>query len=318
MSEILPMAIDQASHAILMIRPFAFGFNEQTAISNTFQQQPDDVFEIQNKAVQEFDQMVDLLRAHEIDVRVFQDTRSPLKPDVVFPNNWVSFHEDGSIILYPMMAENRRVERRMDIIDQLKSDFQVIGVIDLSEEEKQNNFLEGTGSLVFDYINRIAYACRSPRTSEQLVIKVCKRLGYKPVVFDAVDQLGYPIYHTNVMMCVGSKFAVLCLDSIPSEADQDLLLESFKQTGHKVVAISFEQMKSFAGNMIEVKNRSGESVVLLSNRAFHSLLPGQVDAISRYTDMIPISIDVIEQIGGGSVRCMIAGIYLPERAGLHQ
>lgn len=307
------MSSNQAPHSVLMIRPVAFGFNDETASSNSFQQNPDDSFGTQNKAVEEFDRMVDLLRSHEIDVRVFDDSKTPIKPDVLFPNNWISFHADGKVILYPMLAENRRAERRMDIIEVLKSDFRITETIDLSGHEISDTFLEGTGSLVFDYVNRIAYACRSPRTDEQLVEKICALLRYKPIIFNAVDQRGQPVYHTNVMMCVGSKFVVICLDSILSESDQDLILDSFEQTGHKVVAISYDQMSAFAGNMIEVRCINNEPIVLLSSRAFNSLLPGQVDAISRHVDMIPIPIDTIEKIGGGSVRCMVAGIYLPVR-----
>jgi len=308
------MKLQQAPHCIVMVQPKAFGYNAATADSNSFQIMPaDDPKEIQKKGLEEFNAMVALLESFDIDIRVFQDTTSPPKPDVLFTNNWVSFHEDGKVILYPMMAESRRQERRTDILDQLRNDFDIQEVIDLSEEEKNNRFLEGTGSLVFDYVNRKAYACRSPRTNDELVEKVCKVLHYKPVLFDAVDQRGKAIYHTNVLMFVGSKVAVVCLDAIRSESDQDILLDSFLETGHKVVAISFEQMNAFAGNMIEVKSRSGEPILLLSKSAFNSLLPGQVDALSRHTEMIPIPIDTIERCGGGSVRCMVAGIYLPLR-----
>jgi hypothetical protein len=307
------MVTEQAPRNLLMIRPAAFGFNPETADSNVFQQNVHDNPEvIQSKAINEFNRMVDLLEAHEIDVQVFDDTATPPKPDVLFPNNWVTFHENGKVILYPMMAENRRVERRLDILEQLKTQFLINEIIDLSGEENNGRFLEGTGSLVLDYVNRIAYACRSPRTNEELVRKLCGLIAYKPIVFDAVDPQGLPVYHTNVMMCIGSRFAVVCLDAIQAEADQDLILDNLAETGHKVVAISYEQMKAFAGNMLEVRSRNGEPFVLLSAKAFHSLLPGQIDAISRYAEMLPIPIETIETYGGGSVRCMVAGIYLPD------
>ncbi|MBX2945617.1 MAG: amidinotransferase [Cyclobacteriaceae bacterium] len=305
---------DQAPHSIMMIRPAAFGFNAQTASSNAFQNPLHDRTEvIQQRALDEFNRMVDLLESHDIAVHVFDDSAELIKPDALFPNNWISFHADGKVILYPMLAENRRLERRTDIIQSLQQKFLVNEIIDLTDEERNNRFLEGTGSLVLDYVNCIAYANRSARTDEALVLQACERLGYKPLIFDAIDKHGKPIYHTNVVMCVGSKFAVVGLDAIQNENDQEILLRSFKETGHKVVAISYEQMAAFAGNMIEVKSRGGESYVLLSERAFHSLLPGQIDAISRFSEMIPIPIDTIETYGGGSVRCMVAGIFNPPR-----
>lgn len=307
------MVTEQAPRNLLMIRPAAFGFNPETADSNAFQQGVhNDPEVIQLKALNEFNRMVDLLEAHEIDVQVFNDTATPPKPDVLFPNNWVTFHENGKVILYPMMAENRRAERRLDILEQLKTQFLITEIIDLSGEENNGRFLEGTGSLVLDYVNRIAYACRSPRTNEELVRKLCGLITYKPIVFDAVDPQGLPVYHTNVMMCIGSRFAVVCLDAIQAEADQDLILDNLAETGHKVVAISYEQMKAFGGNMLEVRSRNGEPFVVLSAKAFHSLLPGQIDAISRYSEMLPIPVETIETSGGGSVRCMVAGIYLPD------
>ncbi len=305
----------QSPASLLMIRPAAFGFNPLTAASNAFQGHSD-LSEVHQKALSEFDRMVDLLESHDINVHVIEDTPTPLKPDVLFPNNWISFHDDGNVILYPMLAENRRMERRMDLVDQLRRDYIIHDIVDLSASEQNNEFLEGTGSLVIDYVNSIAYACRSPRTNEALVRKLCELLQYTPVLFDAVDENGIPIYHTNVVMCIGTTFAVICLDAVRSEADQDLILDNFERTGHKVVAISYEQMKAFAGNMMEVRSRNGEPIVLLSERAFNSLLPGQVDAISRHAEMLPIPIETIENVGGGSVRCMVAGIYLPSHSGL--
>lgn len=304
----------QAPSSIFMVRPAAFGFNTQTAESNAFQvDEVNDSASVQQKALQEFDRMVDLLRSHDIDVHVIEDTPVPVKPDAVFPNNWISFHEDGRVILYPMLAENRRLERRATVAETLTESFEVSEVVDWSGEELSNRYLEGTGSVVLDYVNKIAYANRSPRTDESLVIRLCDLFGYKPIVFDAVDAEGRPIYHTNVLMCIGSKFAVICLDAIPGDDDQEKILSAFAQTQHKVVAISYAQMNAFAGNMMEVASKNGESFVLLSEQAFHSLLPGQVDAISRFAEMIPISIPTIEKYGGGSVRCMVAGIFNAKR-----
>ncbi|MBX2969426.1 MAG: amidinotransferase [Cyclobacteriaceae bacterium] len=297
-----------------MVRPAAFGFNAQTAKSNAFQvDEVDDSTVVHQKALQEFDRMVDLLRSHDIEVHVIDDTPVPVKPDAIFPNNWISFHEDGRVMLYPMLAENRRLERRATVVETLAESFEVTEITDWSGEELKNHFLEGTGSVVFDYVNKLAYANRSPRTNEQLVNKLCALIEYKPIVFDAVDEKGTPIYHTNVLMCIGSKFAVLCLDAIHNDEDQEKILSALAETQHKVVAISYAQMNAFAGNMIEVSSKNGESFVLLSEQAFHSLLPGQVDAISRFAEMIPMAIPTIEKFGGGSVRCMVAGIFNSRR-----
>jgi hypothetical protein len=307
------MKFRQQPSGLLMVRPAAFGFNPLTAASNVFQRATGmGMNDTLNKAQAEFDRMVDLLISHEIEVRVFEDTPSPEKPDAVFPNNWISFHEDGTVVLYPMMAENRRLERRLDIPAALKKDFEVNRIIDLSTEEKNSRFLEGTGSVVFDHVNRIGYACRSPRTDTALVIQLCKTLDYRPVIFDAFDGKGIAIYHTNVMLCVGEKFAVLCLDAVKDDADQELLLTSFSLTDHKVIAISYEQMNSFSGNMIEVMTKNGEPIVLVSQSALQSLLPGQIKAINQFCEMLPIPIPVIEKTGGGSVRCMVAGLPLPK------
>ncbi len=265
--------------------------------------------EVSGKALDEFNRMVDSLIAHDIEVIVAEDTVDPAKPDAVFPNNWISFHEDGTVILYPMLAENRRLERTIPVLDILKQKFKIERVVDLSTYENVNQFLEGTGSVVFDYENKIAYANRSARTHELVLNELCKKLDFRPVLFDAVDEAGQPIYHTNVLMCVGSKFVVVCLDAIKKDEDQEILLRSFSDTHHQVIAISYEQVRLFAGNMIEVVTKSNEPVVLISEKAFLSLLPGQLNAITKYAELIPLSIHTIEQYGGGSVRCMVAGIF---------
>jgi len=307
------MKFSQLPHSVLMVRPASFAYNPETAGSNAFQRndvQPTDT--ISAAAVSEFDTMVDLLRSHDIEVIVIEDDPKTARPDAVFPNNWISFHEDGSAILYPMMAENRRLERREDIIDLLKVKFQINNVIDLSTYEKQNVFLEGTGSVIFDHANGKVYACLSPRTHEALVLKLAELLSYKPIVFCAVDENKTEIYHTNVMMSIGNGFAVVCLDAIPEE-DQDKLLESFSNDGIKVIAISFQQMHAFAGNMLTVKTKSGDAMLLMSETAFKSLIPGQINEMSKYAEILPIPIETIEKYGGGSVRCMVAGIHLPRK-----
>jgi hypothetical protein len=259
----------------------------------------------------EFNRMTDLLSSHEIDVRVFDDTGGD-KPDSIFPNNWISFHEDGTVVLYPMMAPSRRRERRPDIMEKITRDFKVSQVIDFTPEELNGKFLEGTGSLVFDHPNKMVYACHSPRTHPELVQQLSTRLGYNPIMFDAVDEAGKPIYHTNVLMSVGKKFALICLDAIKKETDQDIVLDNLAGTDHKIIAISYAQMRAFAGNVLEVQNRDGDPIVLMSETAFQSFLPGQINAISEFADILPIKIDAIEKYGGGSVRCMVAGIHLPK------
>lgn len=308
------MKSSQAPSAVLMIRPKSFGFNSQTAATNAFQSSANsDEITISTIAVQEFDTMVDVLRSNDIEVVVVEDTAEPQKPDAIFPNNWISFHHDGSIVLYPMLAENRRAERNISVLKELESFYTIRQMIDLTSFEKENKFLEGTGSIVFDYVNKIAYASRSARTDEDVLKSVCEKLGFKPLVFNAVDEAGQDIYHTNVLMCVGSKFAIVCLDAIQQEDDQEKLLDSFSASGHKVIAISYDQMKLFAGNMMEVLSKSGEPFVLLSEKALLSLLPGQLDALSKFAEPVALKIPTIEHYGGGSVRCMVAGIFNPER-----
>lgn len=304
------MKFSQAPSALVMVRPKTFGFNPQTADTNAFQHASDEGPEsIQEKALQEFEKMVDLLRSNDIEVIVVDDSFQPAKPDAVFPNNWISFHPDETVVLYPMLAENRRLERNNPVINSVKQHYRVVNLIDLSGYENQNKFLEGTGSIVFDYVNKIAYAARSPRTDETVLYDLVNKLAFKPIVFDAVDEQGQAIYHTNVLMCIGTGFVVLCLDAIPGDEDQEKLLNSFATTGHKVIAISFAQMRQFAGNMFEVMSKSGEPFILMSQRAYHSLLPGQLDALTRFADPIPVDIPTIEDHGGGSVRCMVAGIF---------
>ncbi|MEZ4972223.1 MAG: arginine deiminase-related protein [Cyclobacteriaceae bacterium] len=301
----------QVPHTLLMVRPASFGFNPETASSNTFQKLPETQDNVSEKAREEFDNVVSTLRNKGISVIVVEDTPEPVTTDAVFPNNWITTHEDGKVILYPMMAPSRREERRSDIVDLLREKFDVKDVIDFTKGEKDNKFLEGTGSLIFDHIKKIAYACRSPRTDETLLKDLCKSIGYTPVLFSAVDETDVPIYHTNVMMWLGERVAGICLDSIKSEDDQELVLGSLASTGHKVVALSFQQMNSFAGNMFEVRNNRDERFLLMSQTAYDSLLPGQILEIEKYCEPLAVNIHTIEESGGGSIRCMVAGIHLP-------
>lgn len=296
----------QAPAHILMVRPAAFGFNVQTAGSNAFQNKADATTQVQ--ALREFDGMVDALRANDIEIIVVNDTPEPPKPDAIFPNNWISFHADGTVVLYPMLAENRQWERKNDVLETIRQQFEVDRVLDFTSHEEHGSYLEGTGSMVIDYVNNIAYANRSPRTHEVVLREACQALQLKPLIFDAFDVNKQPIYHTNVVMAVGSKFCVICLDAIP-ESDQDNLLISFEETRHKVVAISYAQMNAFAGNMMEVQTQHGEPMVLLSQQAFDSLLPGQANAIAQHAELLPLNIPTIETVGGGSVRCMVAGVF---------
>ena len=303
----------QTSKNILLIRPATFIFNPETAASNAFQLEINESEEvIKKKKLQEFEDFVKTLKSKGVNVFVFDDSKSPEKPDAIFPNNWVSFHSDGTVILYPMFAPNRRYERRQDIIESLKQDFVVAKILDLSKYENEGKYLEGTGSIIFDHINKMAYACLSPRTNKELFFEVCKYLNYKPIYFYAHDENGKEIYHTNVMMCIGERFAVICLDSITDQAERELVNNSLTETGHQVIDITFEQMKSFAGNMLAIQTNENKSILALSQSSFDSLTSNQKKELEKYSELVPLSINTIETIGGGSARCMIAEIFLPE------
>jgi hypothetical protein len=294
-----------------MIRPVSFGFNEQTAESNAFQNRDADQQAVQDKALTEFDHFVKTLEHAGVQVTVVNDTPQPHTPDSIFPNNWVSFHDDGTIFLYPMQAENRRLERREDIITNLEDQFKVSHIIDLSRFEADHRFLEGTGSMVLDRENKIAYACLSPRTDKQVLDLFCEQAGYKAISFDAADEHGKAIYHTNVLMCVGSKFAVICADSIPNPHERIVVLESLKSNQKEVITISFEQMNRFAGNMLEVKNDKGETLIVMSKNAFNALDSEQKTTLEKYGNLVYADINTIETNGGGSARCMMAEVHLP-------
>ncbi|MFM9905321.1 MAG: citrulline utilization hydrolase CtlX [Pyrinomonadaceae bacterium] len=301
----------QTTSNILLIRPVCFGFNDETAESNAFQVKVKETAQSIREIVSlEFDRVAEELRSAGVNLFVFDDTPFPAKPDAIFPNNWVSFHADGTVILYPMFAENRRHERREYIIDALAKQFRVKNIVDFSGYEKQNKFLEGTGSIVFDHVNRIAYASLSARTHRDVLVAVCEHLRYKPVSFHSHDSDGKVIYHTNVMMCVGNDFAVICLESISDQLERERVSHSLRESGHQLVDITFEQVSNFAGNALSVTATGGRKILLLSQRAFDSLTPDQIQSIEMHVAIIPLAIETIETVGGGSVRCMMAEIFL--------
>ncbi|GGI28421.1 citrulline utilization hydrolase CtlX [Pedobacter mendelii] len=293
-----------------MIRPVDFKFNEQTAGNNKFQIASTES-DVQTLALKEFDGFVTLLREKGVDVTVIDDTLQPETPDSIFPNNWVSFHDDGSVFLYPMFSENRRLERRSEILDGLKEKFEVNHISDISFYEKQYAFLEGTGSMVLDRTNKIAYACLSVRTDEEVLNNFCLLTGYQHIAFQAVDNSNFPIYHTNVMMCIGDKFAVLCLDSIKNPEEKKQLALSVIDSGKEIIEISLEQMNHFAGNMLQVSNASNESLLVMSEQAFLSLKKEQISKLETFSRIIYAPLYTIEKNGGGSARCMLAEIHLP-------
>jgi hypothetical protein len=294
-----------------MIRPVNFGFNEQTAESNAFQTRDTDQQQVQANALAEFDGLVHVLRDNGLNVTVIDDTPQPHTPDSIFPNNWVSFHANGDVFLYPMRAENRRLERREDIITQLEDNFKVNHVFDLSHFEHEGKFLEGTGSMVLDRENKIVYACLSPRTNEKILATFCKQTDYQSINFHAIDENGLAIYHTNVMMALGSNFAVICLDSIMDITEKELVIKSLKDTGKEIVDISFYQMNHFAGNMLEVSNNTGDTLIVMSLSAYQSLSYEQKTVLSSFGKLVYADIHTIENNGGGSARCMIAEVHLP-------
>ena len=307
----------QVASSILMIRPVAFRGNPETASSNRFQREPGvvDAASEQAAAVQEFDGLVGVLRAAGVDVIVVDDTFEHDTPDSIFPNNWVSFHADGRVVLYPMMAPNRRPERRQDILERLSSGdgFRITEIVDLSTHEDEGRFLEGTGSLVLDRHNRFAYACISPRTSLDLLAEFGQRLDYEVISFDATDRGGVPIYHTNVMMCIGERFAVICDEAIQDPEQRRAVIRKLSETGHEVVSIDREQKLQFAGNMLELVGRDGERLLVMSRRAADSLSDHQKEVLSRHARLVSAPINTIEDSAGGSARCMIAEIHLPRR-----
>jgi hypothetical protein len=296
---------------LLMIKPVHFGFNDQTAVNNVFQKKIDG--NIQQKALQEFNDLVTVLRKNKVDVMVIEDTAEPPTPDSLFPNNWISFHDDGRIFLYPMFAPNRRQERKVHVINTIKNKFMVSAVVDLGNYELQDLFLEGTGSMVFDRENKIAYACISPRTNEQLLNEFCRLTNFSPVTFRSTDSTGVDIYHTNVMMCMADTYAVICLESVPDDEEKKKIVTALQKTNKEIIDISLQQLSSFAGNMLQVRNVDSELLLVMSTQAFESLTPSQINTLEKYNHIIHSSLNTIETVGGGSARCMMAEVFLEKK-----
>ncbi len=293
---------------LLMIQPVNFGFNAETAVNNTFQKNVGG--NIQQKALQEFNDFVAVLRKNKVDVTVIEDTPEPSTPDSIFPNNWISLHEDGRIFLYPMFATNRRNERKPHVLKAIKNKFAVSDIIDLSKYEEEDIFLEGTGSMVLDRENKIAYACLSPRTEKNLLDEFCRITGYRSVTFRSTDSAGVDIYHTNVMMCMAGSYVVICLDSITNEEERKNVIASFEGTNKEIISISQEQLNSFAGNMLQVKNADNELLLVMSSQAYNSLTATQIETLQKHNRIIHSSLLSIETAGGGSARCMMAEVFL--------
>jgi hypothetical protein len=305
----------QLASAVLMIRPARFESNPLTAESNRFQvSQEASPEQQQRSAAAEFEALGRVLEENGVTVIRIDDTAEPHTPDSIFPNNWISFHADGTVVLYPMEAANRRTERRQDIIDSLSGDhgFQVTEIMDFSSHENEGRYLEGTGSMVLDRVNRVAYACLSSRTHLDVLGEFAQRMDYDIIAFDAVDKDGAAIYHTNVLMNVGESLAVICADTITRPDQREAVLQRLAETGHEIVMLTHEQLEAFAGNMLELRAASGERLIAMSTRARESLTQDQLDAIEKHGTIVDADIHTIEDSAGGSVRCMLAEIHLPQ------
>lgn len=304
----------QVTSELLMVRPANFSSNIETLKSNNFQeglQKTDSKNNIQSLALIEFEKMLRILRDHKITVIDIDDIKELNNTDAIFPNNWVTFHQNNTVVLYPMMAHSRRSERRYDILQYLEEyqSYNINRIIDLSYLEEDNYFLEGTGSMIFDRVNRTVFASKSSRTSIEALEVFCEELKYKPIIFEAFNN-NYPIYHTNVMMSLGKKTAFICSDSIKNEKETFLIKDYLKDSGREIIEITIQQMNQFAGNVIEVQNAKGISHLILSQSAYQALEKRQVDLINDVSKIVPIPLETIEKYGGGSARCMIAEIFL--------
>ena len=301
----------QTTQHIFMVRPHQFESNHQTQSSNYFQNPKSYVSDLNQLATAQFDAYVQKLKAAGINVLVIQDEPEPHTPDSIFPNNWISFHEDGAVFLYPMEAANRRQERNPKILKLIRERFDVRDVYDFSYFESQGKYLEGTGSMVLDRENRIAYVCHSSRSDQDVMVECEQKLNYQAIWFYAEDVHGHPIYHTNVMMSVGKKLAFICLDAIRNQSEKALVIRSLENTGKRIIDISLLQMNAFAGNVLELRNEVGQAILAISQRAWMSLTAAQQQIIQQYVSPVIADLDVIEDLGGGGARCMIAEIHLP-------
>ncbi|MGY3792657.1 citrulline utilization hydrolase CtlX [uncultured Aquimarina sp.] len=307
----------QVTNTIVMIRPVRFRMNEQTAVNNYYQKTSDDKIDVNKNAQEEFDAFVGKLRAVGVNVIVVEDKLENDTPDSIFPNNWVSFHENGDIGLYPMFAVNRRRERRPEILDAVENEgFEIKNVVDYTSAEEDDVFLEGTGSIVLDRENRKAYCALSPRADEELFIEFCEDFEYTPVIFTAyqtVEGERLAIYHTNVMMGIGETFAVVCLDCIDDKKERKNLVNHLKDDGKEIVNITEEQVNQFAGNMLQVVGAKEQRYLVMSSAAFHSLTQNQITTIEKHCEILHSNLETIEKLGGGSARCMMAEVFLPEK-----
>jgi hypothetical protein len=310
--------MQQTTNTILMIRPINFRMNEQTAVNNYYQQELINTLPatINAKAQKEFDDFVIKLQDQGVHVVVINDTETPSTPDSIFPNNWVSFHENGDVGLYPMFAENRRLERREDVLDTLeKNDFNIENIVDYTEAEEEGFFLEGTGSMILDRENSKAYCALSPRADEELFIEFCEDFEYTPVIFTSnqtVNNQREAIYHTNVMMCVAEQFAIICLASIDDKKERKNIVKHLKESGKEVIDITEQQVNAFAGNMLQVIGKNNQLFLVMSSSAYHSLRKDQLQKIEKHNSIIHSSLETIETCGGGSARCMMAEVFLPK------
>lgn len=309
--------MQQTTNTILMIRPINFRMNEQTAVNNYYQKVIENATPetVNKRAQQEFDDYVEKLRGIGVNVVVVSDTEEYDTPDSIFPNNWISFHQDGRVALYPMFAENRRHERREDVLYALEDEgFKIEHIYDYRDAEEEGLFLEGTGSIALDRVNRKAYCALSPRANEELFIEFCEDFEYSPVVFTAnqtVDGKRKAIYHTNVMMCIGETFAVICLDSIDDKKERNNVIKHLEEDGKQVIRITEEQVNNFAGNMLQVKGKDDKLYAIMSQAAYDSLSKAQIKILGKHCDILSSSLDTIEACGGGSARCMMAEVFLP-------
>lgn len=302
----------QLTSTVVMVRPNHFGFNPQTAEINVFQHRVlESETEVQSKALEEFNKAADLLGSNGIKVLVLPSREDLLTPDSVFPNNWFSHHADGKLVIYPMLAPNRRAERQVKPLQDLliKSGIPVSEMISLTEDENIGNFLEGTGSLVLDRENRVAFAMESPRTTKQEFDKWCGILGYEGIFFHAFDSEGFPIYHTNVTMSIGHEYAVICLSSVKDPVERKLVEEKLRSLGKEIIELSVEQIYKYCGNTLQVLSSNGSSKIIMSQTAFEGFHPDQLEKLKKYGEIIALEIPEIETVGGGSARCMLAEVF---------
>jgi hypothetical protein len=310
--------MNQTTNSIVMIRPVAFRMNEQTAVNNYYQKVIDGLTpeNVNAKAQAEFDTFVNKLRLIGVDVTVVDDTVSPDTPDSIFPNNWISFHENGDVVLYPMFAENRRLERREDLLDILEDKgFVVNEIMDYTSAEEDGFYLEGTGSLLLDRENGKAYCALSPRADEELFIEFCEDFDFAPIIFEAFQTVNNErklIYHTNVMMCIGDTFAVICADCIDDKKERKMVLDNLKADGKEIILLTEAQINNFAGNMLEVKGADDRRYLVMSSSAYHALTKKQIAQLEEHITIIHSNLDTIEACGGGSARCMMAEVFLPK------